>query len=304
MGQTPEADGSEAQPPPPAVQPEINYDYFHDQLAPFGTWININDTMYWRPDAAINANPDWRPYYDMGQWVQTDNGLFWQSDYTWGDIPFHYGRWVCDPVRGWLWLPDYTWGPAWVFWREEDEDGAIGWAPLPPGAVFADGRWFYHGSYFALDYNFGLGDDFFVFVSFGHFHDQFFRMRGREYHFNLDRAHVHSLYVRSRINNSFHADGNGRLVNDGIGRERIENLTRVAHAGPFQERFPVGDRNRLAAQQAQAYHALPNAVHAQPNPVHAQPFLFRAPVSNVYRPPLFTPRAPALKKTYTPPQKQ
>ena len=54
--------------------------------------------MYWRPDAAIAANPDWRPYYDMGQWVQTDNGLFWQSDYTWGDIPFHYGRWVLNPV--------------------------------------------------------------------------------------------------------------------------------------------------------------------------------------------------------------
>jgi len=39
--------------------------------------------MYWRPDRAIAANPDWRPYYDNGQWTHTDNGLFWQSDYSW-----------------------------------------------------------------------------------------------------------------------------------------------------------------------------------------------------------------------------
>lgn len=92
------------QPAPPAEEPppvppaqEVNFTYFHDQLAPFGTWVDVGGVQYWRPDSAVQANPDWRPYYDMGQWVQTDNGLFWQSDYTWGDIPFHYGRWVRDP---------------------------------------------------------------------------------------------------------------------------------------------------------------------------------------------------------------
>src|SRR5271156_6037978 len=110
-------------PPPvppaaPLADPNVNMAYFQTQLAPFGAWVNVGGVQYWRPDAAIRANPDWRPYYDLGQWVQTDNGLFWKSDYVWGDIPFHYGRWVLDPTQGWLWLPDYTWGPAWVFWRD------------------------------------------------------------------------------------------------------------------------------------------------------------------------------------------
>ena len=30
-----------AAPPAPAQGPEINFDYFHNQLAPFGTWVNV-----------------------------------------------------------------------------------------------------------------------------------------------------------------------------------------------------------------------------------------------------------------------
>src|SRR5262245_32948460 len=75
-------------PGPPVV--EVNYQYFHDQLAPWGTWIQHPAMGWvWRPaDVVIQASPGWRPYYDNGQWIQTDNGLFWQSDYRWGDIPF------------------------------------------------------------------------------------------------------------------------------------------------------------------------------------------------------------------------
>lgn len=230
--------------PPPA--PEVNFQYFHDQLAPFGTWVTVNGAMYWRPDAAIAVNPDWRPYYDMGHWMDTENGLYWQSDYTWGDIPFHYGRWVFYPGAGWLWAPDYVWGPAWVFWRHDEVDNCIGWAPLPVGAVFVDGGFRYHGVMVGADFDFGLGEACFTFVDYDHFHERFVRMRGHEWAWHVDRARLHGFYAHSVIRNDFHRDEHGRFVNNGIGHDRIEHLTHVEHSG-FEERGPVGDRNGLRA---------------------------------------------------------
>jgi hypothetical protein len=228
--------------------PEVNFGYFHDQLAPFGTWINVGGVMYWHPDQAIAANPDWRPYYDMGQWAQTDNGLFWQSDYTWGDIPFHYGRWILHPVYGWLWAPDYTWGPAWVFWRHAEGDACIGWAPLPVGAVFMDGFFMFNGVRVGLDFDFGLGESCFTFVGYDHFHEGFFRMRGHEWGYHIGHERLHAFYGRSVIRNEFRKDEHGRFVNNGIGHDRIEHLTHVTHSN-FEERHPVGDRNQLAKQR-------------------------------------------------------
>jgi hypothetical protein len=245
-------------PPPP---PEVNFQYFHDQLAPFGTWLNIEGAMYWRPDAALAVNPDWRPYYDMGQWVQTENGLYWQSDYNWGDIPFHYGRWVLYPGMGWLWSPDYVWGPSWVFWRQDEVDGCIGWAPLPPGAIFIDGGWRYHGLTVGLDFDFGLGEACFTFVGYDHFHERFVRMRGHEWGGHIDRARMHGFYGHSAIRNDFHRDEHGRLVNNGIGRDRVERLTHVEHSN-FEERNPVGDRNHLQPQDA--HRAEAGGGHLQP----------------------------------------
>jgi hypothetical protein len=243
-------------PPPPPVEapaplpaPEINFNYFHDQLAPFGTWVNVGGVLYWHPDQAIAANPDWRPYYDMGQWVQTDNGLFWQSDYTWGDIPFHYGRWVLVPPWGWLWAPDYTWGPAWVFWRHAEGDAAIGWAPLPVGAVFVDGVFMFNGIRVGLDFDFGLGETCFVFMGYDHFHEGFFRMRGHEYAWHIYGNTFHDFYRRSVIRNDFRKDEHGRFINYGIGRDRLDHIALVTHHPmekvSFEERHPVGDRKAL-----------------------------------------------------------
>jgi len=272
----PPAPGAGATPPPAS---EVNFDYFHAQLSPFGTWLQVAPYGWcWHPDQAIAVNPDWRPYYDMGQWVYTEDGWFWQSDYTWGDIPFHYGNWVLDPGLGWLWVPGYTWGPAWVFWREADADGCIGWAPLPWGAVFVDGGWLYHGVHYGVDFDFGLGANFFVFVGFDHFHDGFFRMRGREYAFHVPRARINGFYARSELRNDFRRDAHGRLVNDGIGRDRVERFTghreEPAH---FQERNPVGDRAKLErpAAGAAGHPAAGNAGNAGHN----------EGVSKVYRPP-------------------
>src|SRR5262249_9148638 len=141
----------------------------------------VDGVSYWRPDMVVRANPDWRPYYDMGQWVQTENGLFWQSEYTWGDIPFHYGRWILRPGYGWLWAPDLEWGPAWVFWRHAEVQAAIGWAPLPVGAVVVEGGYMYNGVHFGLEFDFGLGETCFTFVDCAHFHEPYYRWHGHEY---------------------------------------------------------------------------------------------------------------------------
>ena len=264
---TPQVSETPNVPPPvtdpnaaPLPAPEASFQYFHDQLAPYGTWLNVDGTMYWRPDQAIAVNPDWRPYYDMGQWVETDNGLYWQSEYTWGDIPFHYGRWILYPGLGWLWAPDYTWGPAWVFWRHDEVDGYIGWAPLPVGAVFADGAFRFHGVVVGADFDFGLGESCFTFVSYDHFHEPFIRLRGREWAWNVDRARMHGFYGHSVIRNEYRLDDHGRFVNFGIGRDRVEHFTHIEHSN-FQERNPMGDRSHMRADN---FHQQQDFGHGQP----------------------------------------
>jgi hypothetical protein len=296
---------ADAPPSDAPAQPEVNFDYFHDQLAPFGTWIEVGGTMYWRPDRAIAANPDWRPYYDNGQWTHTDNGLFWQSDYSWGDIPFHYGRWVQDPAQGWLWAPDYTWGPAWVFWRHAEADACIGWAPLPVGAVFVDGGFMFNGVVVGPDYDFGYPEDRWTFIGYDHFHEDYFRLRGREYVYHIDRYHVHAFYGRSVVRNEFHRDAQGRFVNEGIGKDRVAKLTKVQDT-KFEERNAVGDRNKLAAERAQAPGKpgadrpggakptdKPDPQSGHPAGTQAPPARAAAPVSKVYRPPVSQSRSAA-----------
>jgi hypothetical protein len=231
---------------------EVNFTYFHDQLAPYGAWIQVPDLGWvWRPDSALAVNPDWRPYYDMGQWVYTDNGWFWASDYTWGDIPFHYGRWVRHPGLGWVWAPDYVWGPSWVLWRQADAEGSIGWAPLPPGAVFIDGAMRYHGVVVGADFDFGLIDLDFNFIGYDHFHDDFFRLRDRPFRFDMPRDRIHAFFPHTVLHNDFHRDADGRFVNEGLGRDRVAALTHhpveVVHA---DVRAPVGDRAKLADRPA------------------------------------------------------
>src|ERR1019366_1417506 len=112
----------------PTAQP-ASIASFQTQLAPYGTWMDVPGYgLCWRPSVAA-TDPYWRPYCDQGHWLYTADGWFWQSDYPWGDIAFHYGRWFRDSL-GWLWVPGYDWAPAWVCWRQAD--GYCGWAPLPP----------------------------------------------------------------------------------------------------------------------------------------------------------------------------
>jgi hypothetical protein len=199
----PSPDGT---PAPPAT-----FDYFHQSLAPYGTWAQSPEYgWYWRPSVA-QFDPGWRPYGNEGHWIYTDTGWFWQSDYPWGDIPFHYGRWFHDDL-GWAWVPRYNWAPSWVTWR--NGDGYCGWAPLPPGAVFRAGIGLEYHGVVAADIDFGLGWGAFAFVPYDHFWD----LHLHSYFVPHDRAEF--IFHHSVILNGYRFD-HGRFFVDGLGRDRI-----------------------------------------------------------------------------------
>ncbi len=154
--------------------PEVNFDYFHSQLSPYGSWIDMPGYgQCFRPTDA--STPGWRPYCDAGHWVYTDDGWFWQSDYPWGEIAFHYGRWHYSLNYGWMWVPGYDYAPAWVCWRHAEGEGFCGWAPLPPTAVFRGGVGLTFNGRVGLDIDFGLNQTYFTFVAYDHFWDHDFR---------------------------------------------------------------------------------------------------------------------------------
>jgi hypothetical protein len=82
-----------------------------------------------------NVGPDFKPYATNGQWVYTDAGWTWASNYPWGWATFHYGRWFYEDGYGWMWIPGQEWAPAWVSWRSSPD--YYGWAPLGPSVSVA-----------------------------------------------------------------------------------------------------------------------------------------------------------------------
>jgi hypothetical protein len=228
-------------PPPPlpavlvAPPPQVSFEYFYDQLSPYGNWVQMPGYGWvWRPNVVV-SNPSWRPYGDQGQWVYTSAGLYWRSEYPWGDIPFHYGRWTYSGL-GWVWVPAYNWAPAWVSWRHAD--GCTGWAPLSPAAVFVAGVGLEFNGRVALDIDFGIPAQSYVFVSYDHFWDHGYRGAF------LPRERVAYFYGHSEIHNGYHFEG-GQIRVEGIGRERLAAVT-------HHEIRPV-DARSFRAQQERAH---------------------------------------------------
>ncbi|MGH7980329.1 MAG: DUF6600 domain-containing protein, partial [Limisphaerales bacterium] len=213
------------QAPPIPATPTLAY--YQQQLAPYGAWVSVPGYgVCWQPA----VGPGWRPYYDGGHWEYTDAGYYWESDYPWGDIAFHYGRWAYVNLAAgpcWIWAPGYAYAPAWVVWRHDDADGYIGWAPLPPGAVFVDGGWRFHGGPVGVDFDFGLGAGFFTFVAYDHFWEHDYR-RWVVPHDRVYFAYHHSAIVASyRFNH-------GVFINVGLPRARMMIFThRDFHPTPL-----------------------------------------------------------------------
>jgi hypothetical protein len=113
----------------------------HDTLAASGTWSD--DATYgtvWTPSPAI-VGADFTPYVTGGHWTYDASAsppdYTWVSDYAWGSVTFHRGRWVRAGSR-WSWIPGKVQRGAWVTWTT-DANGAVGWAPIPPSYVWRNG---------------------------------------------------------------------------------------------------------------------------------------------------------------------
>jgi len=217
------APGAPASAPAPAVvitappaTPTI--DYFQAHLTPYGQWVDVPGVgTAWVPAAA--NDPMWRPYMNAGHWQFTDAGWFWQSDYPWGDMAFHYGRWIKNEFTGgrWGWVPGYDWAPSWVSWREGS--GGMGWAPLPWGVEFRVGLGLYwHGAVVVEGVDFGLGYNSFVFVGSDHFWGGNYNV----YVYDQERSRV--FYEHSTFHAGYKMDG-GHFVAEGLGRDRIAAIT-------------------------------------------------------------------------------
>jgi hypothetical protein len=211
-------------PPPPApvvitAPPEVpTLDYFQAHLTPYGQWVDVPGIgTAWIP-AEANA-PGWRPYMNAGHWEYTDAGWFWHSDYLWGDMAFHYGRWVNNEFTGgrWGWVPGYDWAPSWVSWREGE--GGMGWAPLPWDCEFrvGVGLW-WHGGAVVEGVGFGLGFSAFVFVG----NDHFWGGNYNVYVYDNERARV--FYEHTTVHVGYRVEG-GHVVAEGLGREHIAQVT-------------------------------------------------------------------------------
>ncbi|HEY1691437.1 MAG TPA: DUF6600 domain-containing protein [Polyangiaceae bacterium] len=113
---------------------------FRSTLDPYGQWVD--DPTYgtiWQPSTGV-VGSDFAPYQTSGHWTYDDDDYTWVSDYDWGWVPFHYGRWVYANT-GWGWIPGRRYAGAWVSWRYGYGDWPyVGWGPMAP-------TWGWRGGY-------------------------------------------------------------------------------------------------------------------------------------------------------------
>lgn len=118
-----------------ATPGDLNASQINAALAGHGTWSDSPTYgRMWRPDERLlgygnGYGGSFTPYLTGGSWAASDRGWYWQSDYAWGRVAFHYGRWVLDGST-WWWVPGSRFAPAWVRWRSGH--GWVAWTPMAP----------------------------------------------------------------------------------------------------------------------------------------------------------------------------
>lgn len=180
----------------------ISFQTFYNDLAPYGRWMN--NAQYgsvWLP----NVGPDFHPYMSNGNWVMTNYGNTWVSDFAWGWAPFHYGRWFLDDYYGWAWVPGYEWAPAWVSWR--NGGGYYGWAPLGPGMNIG------------INISINIPSPWWIFVP------QRYYMTNRWHNYRVPHNRVTTIYNQTTIINNYYNQDN-RVYSYGPRREEIVQVTR------------------------------------------------------------------------------
>jgi hypothetical protein len=210
--------------------------YFYTELAPYGSWIEVDyGVVVWRP-TVIRTN--WTPY-NVGRWVWTYDGWYWDSYEPFGHVTYHYGRWYFDDYYGWLWYPDYEWAPAWVEWRYDND--YIGWAPLHPYATFSISIGiFWSNVYYSPYYHWN-------FVTYNHFCDPYV------YNYYVETGYKYRIHSGTKYRHDY-GYRNGRVQNRGIDVEYISNrsgqeirqrdLTRVRDSRDLK-RDSFGDRDEI-----------------------------------------------------------
>lgn len=181
----------------------IAYGIFYTHLAPHGVWMEFSDGLIvWRPTIIRKA---WAPY-SIGRWIWTEYGWYWDSYEPFGYITYHYGRWFYDDFYGWIWIPDYDWAPAWVEWRYDDY--YVGWAPLPPYAVFSINI----GIHFT--FNYVTPYHHWHFVQYNYMCDPYV------YKYYVSPKYKYRIYSNTRYRNDY-SYVNGTVVNRGIDVEQV-----------------------------------------------------------------------------------
>ncbi|HLF15493.1 MAG TPA: DUF6600 domain-containing protein [Bacteroidota bacterium] len=180
---------------------------FYGSLAGQGEWIEMSIGTAWRPH---NTGHQWRPYM-RGRWIWTDYGWYWNSYEPFGWATYHYGRWIYDDYYGWIWVPDDVWGPAWVEWRYDDD--YVGWAPLPPHARFSISVGITFGDHWMAPVHY------WNFVPCGNFSSV------NIVNYVQPPDVTRRIFGRTRSGGSVRTVDR-RIVNDGVGLDRIERRTR------------------------------------------------------------------------------
>lgn len=174
------------------------YGSFYSHLAPHGVWMEFDDGLVvWRPTIMRRG---WAPYSN-GRWIWTDYGWYWDSYESFGYITYHYGRWFYDDYYGWIWIPDYDWAPAWVEWRYDDN--YVGWAPLPPYAVFS--------------INIGIQFTFNYVTPYNHWHFVNYNYMCDPYVYKhyVGPKYKYRVFSNTKYRNDY-GYSNGRIINRGV----------------------------------------------------------------------------------------
>ncbi len=184
----------------------FEFGFFYSNLAPYGTWMEIDGLVVWRPTIMRRG---WAPYME-GRWIWTVDGWYWDSYEPFGYIAFHYGRWYYDDYYGWIWVPDNEWAPAWVEWRYDNH--YIGWAPLTPYAVFSISI----GIHFTHDYY--VPYTHWHYVNYNHFCDPYV------YNYYVAPKYKYRIHNRTKVRNNY-GYRNGHVVNKGVDIDLIRKRT-------------------------------------------------------------------------------
>ena len=209
-----------AVPAPSSVATNVTHNqYFYDSLAPYGNWITVPTYgVVWQPSCTL-VTPDWRPYWTNGSWVWSDSGWYWNSYYSWGWAPFHYGNWFHSPGYGWCWAPGSVWGPSWVTFRYSG--GYCGWAPLPPGCAWRSGvglTW--AGNTVGVGFSFSFGAANYCWTPTAYF-------CGGNYHrHRISGAQASQVYNNSTVINNYVVGNNNTVINGGIDPGHISKASR------------------------------------------------------------------------------